>query len=177
MTELHLLVQPDSLSRSALGTISGGIALHFDEHVFPASDWSDLVVAVSLAWLETLVRIDRRDIREARVHFLDGPFCVDVRLDGGSIIVGLVESTLKRDVLRHQMSANLKEVLRDAASTVAQILHECRLRGWNDDEIARLYQLKHEAQELFRRESPGEHRTAPRAVPQKKPRKRTISPE
>jgi hypothetical protein len=155
MSELLFVTETASFNRSSLGTISGVVAFRVADEFFPATGWNDLAVAVTTAWLEALVRIAREETRSERVRFMDGPFWADLLRAENGIVVDLVESRLMGDVSRYHMSVNLRDVLSNAVSTAAEMLHECRVRGWEDADLVKLDQMKQEARKMLKEANAG----------------------
>ncbi len=124
--------------------------LQAERESFPAADWNDLVVVVTISWLEALLRIARRESRSERVHFMDGPFWADLVSAENEVIVDLVESRLTEDIHRYQLSINVKDSLNSTVSTVAQILHGCRVLGWSDPDLLKLDELKQASKKVLR---------------------------
>jgi hypothetical protein len=67
-----LRVDPDSLRRSRIGTISGRIYLQTNAGGFPEAGWDDIVVPVLCAWLDAVNSISVGS-RTQVVYFMEGP--------------------------------------------------------------------------------------------------------
>ncbi|HXJ40167.1 MAG TPA: hypothetical protein VNH18_12890 [Bryobacteraceae bacterium] len=86
-----LRVDPESLQRSRMGTISGQVYLQTDAGGFPEVGWDDIVVPVLYAWLNA-VNFVSASSRAQVVHFMDGPFRVELKhASRGMIALLLVE--------------------------------------------------------------------------------------
>src|SRR5882724_8337412 len=74
-----ILVGKDSLRKSESGAIWGEVWCQFDSHNFPEANWTDLIVAILIAWLEALYTLISGSEHCATVFFMDGPFHINVR--------------------------------------------------------------------------------------------------
>jgi hypothetical protein len=92
MNEARLVIDLSSIFPRASGPATGDIALVIGVIVFPMEGWNDFALAILEAWLTALVRIARRTSDAERVHFMEGPYMVDiVRLSNGAIQVRAIE--------------------------------------------------------------------------------------
>ena len=75
---------------------------------------------------------------------MDGPFWADLALTKeGVVAVNLVESRLRGDLIRHSVEVDPALLLHDAVAMTAQVVEECRARGWrNSDAVELARQLK-----------------------------------
>jgi hypothetical protein len=143
-----LIVDPSSLRRSRLGTISGQIYLQTTQGAFPGLGWSDIVIPFLCAWLNAILKLCAGQRETERVDFFDGPYCAYLRrLDSNSISILMVED--RQDGKQQSVEIPTGELLRNAASSSSQILAECRHRGWSDSDIRKLQKLHGATQKLI----------------------------
>jgi len=145
MNGITLEIDTESFSRSSLGVISGVIAIRIGDESFPAIDWDDLIVPVAIAWLEAILRIVGHLSKSERIWFMDGPFWVDLIDSEYDVRLFAVEDRSSGNLIRHDVGVDLHDLLANVANTAGQIIHECRLRGWNDSDLVKLEQLKQQA--------------------------------
>lgn len=139
MTDIGLVIIPESFARSDYGTISGEVYLRFADLFFPERGWSDIVVPVTSAWLVALQNLVQGQSRAERVSFMDGPFRAEITTLGqGAVGVHLVESRLRGNLILHQLEAELFPLLAGVIGAATQVLDECRHRNWLDRDVSEL---------------------------------------
>jgi hypothetical protein len=131
MTTVRLLVFDDELlSRSKSGTVWGRIFFDLGAQSFPDNGWSDLVVVVTNAWIEGLLRIKAHTTETTKVSFMDGPLLVSISPTGS----GLVQlDFIHKDCVKHSAITSFDELLQDAISAGKNLLDICRHHGWSSD--------------------------------------------
>lgn len=143
----HITVDPDTLALTDGGGITGRISISIAGNEFPADDWRDFVVVI-LGWVTAALRrvIENVGISE-RVHFMEGPYILDVHaLEGGRIALlasrrGEVIEELAADY------ASAKEFALEVIAASRQILRACSHRGFANRDIET---LEHDVDELSR---------------------------
>jgi hypothetical protein len=78
MTETRIVVDPKTIRPGGVGPATGNVWLALGQIAFPIKDWNDFVVVILEAWVSALVRLLRGVSEHERVHFMDGPYVVDV---------------------------------------------------------------------------------------------------
>ncbi len=129
-TETHLVTELGRLSVRPLGPVTAGIWLATGVSAFPMVGWSDFVVVVLGWWVAAILRLLRGESGMERVHFMDGPYAVEISMSdsrklhfrmfsgpGGGREVAFGESDVER------FTCELLDQSRKA-------LDECRLQGW-----------------------------------------------
>ena len=129
---------PGSLHTSPRAA-SGRFWCVIGEQPFPMEGWSDAVVVVLGWWANALIRLNAQAGDMEVVHFMEGPYEVEIRrLADGTFRVSAVERR-KLDVRRPGASdmsfATLSNALIAAATTV---LEECRGASWWSRDAASL---------------------------------------
>jgi hypothetical protein len=117
---------------------------------FPVRHWNDFVVVILEAWVEAIVRIVRAGSQRERVHFMEGPYAVEITSPScGALRFRAVE----RD--GHEKACVDAQTLPFADNLLAvseQILSACRDRNcWSadaDNLTAGLPALKKAAEKL-----------------------------
>jgi hypothetical protein len=148
LPRVEVAVEPETLERSAHGSITGRIWLRDgspeNQADFPEVGWSDFPVALLGAWTADLQRLARAVPSAdalARCHFMDGPYSFTVGVEpGGAWRISCWED--RREGRSEQgpqwitdQASFLGSLIRSGRSTLAH----CDSRGWwnNDTEALR----------------------------------------
>jgi hypothetical protein len=75
----HIVIDPQSVRLRGIGPSTGEIWFEFGSSAFPTPHWKDFVVVILEAWMAALLRIARRSSTFERVHFMDGPYHIEIR--------------------------------------------------------------------------------------------------
>jgi hypothetical protein len=135
-----VVVDAGSLTRSKMGQVSGTFHIEISQTSFPSSDWSDLVVAVLLGWLDELRRLDAGSRARTRLPFMDGPFALDVEpLSGEQWHITGVRTDTKESVVDGNCAAG--GMLQSCLGAAQIITDECSRRGWTSRDIVELQTL------------------------------------
>jgi len=129
--DIRLLIFDDELlSRSKSGTLWGRIYFDLGQEAFPDRGWSDMVVAFIGAWQKALIQIATFDADRRRVHFMDGPFAIDITpCADGFVILHFIH----KDLVKHSMKGHINDLLQDAVSSSNHLLSICERHGWLRD--------------------------------------------
>jgi hypothetical protein len=122
-------------TRSQNGAIWGRVYFEVGDEAFPDRGWTDLIAGFLTAWLEALTRIAIGSATQERVWFMDGPFCVDISVNGKSF---LSVTFLHKEALKNVVEANVKELLGNAIDVGKQVIASCKQRGWADSDVGNL---------------------------------------
>jgi hypothetical protein len=79
MSEAYLVVDAKTLSPGSMGPATGSIWLMLGDSAFPLSGWNDFVVVILEAWVSSILRLLRGLSDSELVHFMDGPYAVEIR--------------------------------------------------------------------------------------------------
>lgn len=132
---MRLYLSLETLRRSKKGTISGQVWLDFEEGTFPEKNWSDIAVAVVLAFLSATEKIISGRSDSEMVYFLDGPFYVQITRSAAD---RLEFHTFARQQSSHVVLADLQDWVTSVRSTAQELLRFCAAQGWDDADIAGL---------------------------------------
>jgi hypothetical protein len=136
MNEARLVVDPSTISMRASAPVTGDIALVVRGIVFPVAGWNDFVVVILAAWLNALVRIFRHASDAERVHFMEGPYAVDMtRLKTGAIQVRALDRPERERSVAEVIPLVLAE---NAVSAAEGVVRFCRARGHRATDFERL---------------------------------------
>jgi hypothetical protein len=136
MKEARLVVDPSSIALRTSGTATGDIALAIAGVVFPVAGWNDFVVVILEAWLSALVRMVQNASDAERVHFMEGPYAVDMtRLNTGAIQVRAFERPNRPRAIVDVMPLAL---VQNAVSSADDVLKFCRNQGHRSADLDRL---------------------------------------
>ena len=75
----HIMIDPSSFRLGGIGPSTGEIWLAFGRIAFPAPRWNDFVVVILEAFATALLRILMGRSTVERVHFMEGPYEVELR--------------------------------------------------------------------------------------------------
>lgn len=136
MNDVRLLVEPPTISLRTSAPATGSIALVVRDVVFPVEGWNDFVVVILEAWATALVRILQRSSETESVHFMEGPYVVELtRLTTGAIQVRALERSGRERVVTTVMSLVLAE---DALLAAQDVVTYCRSQGHRSRDFDRL---------------------------------------
>ncbi len=140
---VEVVVEPDTLSRTALGGITGRVWLRDgsqeNQADFPEVGWYDFPVALLSAWATELQRLARTLPSEgatAECHFMDGPYAFTVRTAGnGAWRISCVERRVQSpDDISHEWVTDSASFMAGLHRAARATLAACDARGWwNDD--------------------------------------------
>lgn len=130
-------IQPASLDSSSGGLITGVIYISLDERAFPDATWSDLIVAVLLGWVESLSGfLDGSDAAE--LHFMDGPFHVEITPGDQSNWTATLVHDRKRGPTRADYQVRPSAVVNAILNAGVGVLSESAARQWNSRDLVHL---------------------------------------
>jgi hypothetical protein len=129
--DVFLVVEEDRFfARSKSGAIWGTIYFQIgDNQFFPGKGWTDLVAAFVAGWLDGLLQVTTGTVPNQRVHFLDGPFAVDISMpQKGLANLNFVHN----DESKLFTVAEVKHLRAHAVSVGRELLLACQQKGWNN---------------------------------------------
>jgi hypothetical protein len=136
MSGPRLVVEPSSIALRTSGPVTGDITLDVGGVVFPLGGWNDFVIVILESWISALVRLVRRGSDAERVHFMEGPYVVDMkRLNTGAIEVRALERPNRQRAFAQVMPLELVENAIGAGESVAAF---CREHGHQSSDLDRL---------------------------------------
>lgn len=137
MTTARLLVDPSSIAlRAPPWPATGDIVLELGSVVFPATGWNDFVIVILEAWISALVRLVQNTSTRELVHFMDGPYEVDVRrVESGALQLRAMERPAKLHAL---IEVTPLPLLEDAAKSAEAVLQVCREASYRSRDVDRL---------------------------------------
>jgi hypothetical protein len=151
MTEARLIVDAETLRSGSAGPSTGLIWVALDDVPFPMHGWNDFVVVILSAWTDALLRLTRAPSSRELVHFMDGPYAVELQLTSADM---LRMSALKNQVQVASIDANALVLIESVLDGSEQVLAACRAQNrWSRDEEALsedLPMLRREAMRLRR---------------------------
>jgi len=101
------------------------------EDTFPAVGWDDFGVVILGWWAGALCRILRSESKNELVHFMDGPYAVEVSMPEPGM---LNFRMIARDVEVGTGAAEAKLFVANVIAQSQKLLDECRLQGgWSSD--------------------------------------------
>jgi hypothetical protein len=137
MTEARLVVGPSSISFRRSGPATGDIVLMIDGTPFPMGGWNDFVVVIVEAWISALLQLLRGSSAIERVHFMEGPYAVDMGpLQSGSVRIRTFERTNREHMLVDVPCATLVESAIAAGEDVLKACESAQQRSRDSDRLA-----------------------------------------
>ena len=112
-TQTSLVADAGTLRVRARGPAIGGI-------------WSDFVVVILRWWANALLKIIQNNGSQERVHFMEGPYAVDVCLSSEMLHFRLIS----RDSEVGTVDAALGPFVSALTLQTREVLHACRLQRW-----------------------------------------------
>jgi hypothetical protein len=130
---IEVVTDPQTLSRSASGAITGRLVLRSQVGSFPDEQWSDFPVVVLSWWINGLRELVAAERSSFEGMFMDGPFAFRVTLEG---LAGLAKvAWIERGSELIVGSFELNPFLCSAAEAGSCILQSCRAHGWQSKDI------------------------------------------
>jgi hypothetical protein len=136
MTDARLVVDPSSLLLRASGPATGDIVLILGSVVFPIAGWNDFVIVILDAWISALVRLVRDTSESERVHFMEGPYAVDItRLENGAFRLCAIERPNRKRALVEVRPLPVVESSITAAEAVLQVCRDAAYRSRDVEQL------------------------------------------
>jgi UDP-N-acetylglucosamine 2-epimerase (non-hydrolysing)/GDP/UDP-N,N'-diacetylbacillosamine 2-epimerase (hydrolysing) len=133
LSPLRISIDPQAMSRSRKGTIFGPICFFIDDQAFPASWYTDLVVAFLSVWFEAIVKILSRKRNHERVRFYHNPYSVDISsAEEGAVDLEFIWHNGSDEKLVASFHAHLRELTLQSMDAAQRTLAVCEERGWSD---------------------------------------------
>jgi hypothetical protein len=132
-------VDTGSLTRSSHGQIAGVVYATINGRAFPEIAWSDSVIPVLSSWLEALLNLGRRSGGEVSLHFMDGPFRIDVANGERWHMKAIDGRRADRTVAERDVSPS--EAIAAVQRAASRTLEACSERAWWSPDIDRLVGL------------------------------------
>lgn len=126
----HLVIDLSSLKVRSPGPAIAGVWLTFGEAALPSQGWTDFVVVILGWWADALLKILKDKTLHAIVHFMDGPFMVEVSMaESGRLSFKMLDDSAGSRVVAAG-GAPLKQFLAEVAEQSRLVLKECESRKW-----------------------------------------------
>jgi hypothetical protein len=142
-SDITLKIGPESLHRTKMGTISGEIWLQGEEWAFPAAHWNDIVIPVLRAWLAAVNDLSRGMRKRDMVHFMDGPYFVELTASANQIELLLTADRPNGE--ERCCQADAVALRKNAVDAADLLLAKCRELEWNNDDIDHLRRTRDRA--------------------------------
>ena len=127
-------LDPASLERSSLGSITGRIAVQSGNSWFPERSWSDFPVVIIRWWIDAGRALETN--ATARFLFMDGPFeLVATPTAAGRCAL----SFMKRPREVFASEAAVADILVAIRRVAAELVQECRDRNWQSKELEEIW--------------------------------------
>lgn len=144
MPSFAVLVDVESLNRSAHGQVSGIVYVEIDGIPFPERQWSDSIIVVLASWLEALNNLATGISPRTSLRFMDGPFRIDVQGGGDCVHVSAVDGR-RGETLVNETDEDLAAMRTATRMAAAQVLQGCSQKTWWSPDIDRLVHLSNQA--------------------------------
>jgi hypothetical protein len=136
MNEARLVVDTSTITLRRSAPATGDITIVLRGIVFPAAGWNDFVLVILEAWLASLVRLLKRTSEAERVHFMEGPYAVDLsRAATGAIQVRALHRPDRERAVVEVMPFGLAE---NGVAMAEGVVALCRAKGYRSPDLDRL---------------------------------------
>jgi len=133
LSPFRISIDPPAMSRSKKGTIFGHICFFIGEQAFPASWYTDLVVAFICVWLTAVVKILSGKRNHERIRFYHNPYSVDISAaEEGAVDLEFIWHNVSDDQLVASFHARIRELTQQSMEAATSILAVCDERDWSD---------------------------------------------
>ena len=78
MSEARIFFDAKTLRQGGVGPATGNVWVMLGDVAFPQIGWNDFAVVVLEAWVSAILRLLRSVSRNELVHFMDGPYVVEL---------------------------------------------------------------------------------------------------
>jgi len=149
--EVSIIIDFNSLERSASGLITGKICLSFLERSFPEENWFDSVVVVLGWWLQAAINMLENPSESQKLRFMEGPFWAAISSTKNSDYweMSCIDGRkgVHTDLTVAVDPKAFTERLLDASE---KMLKECHNRKWNDGDVDLLKEVNIRIREKIR---------------------------
>jgi hypothetical protein len=131
---------PESLRRSASGSITGILHFSFGDNHFPGLGWSDFVLVILGWWIAALRSNDRNILLE----FMDGPYRLRVTRSDDAATLDCIESR-QQDVVSFSTRVRFLDLRKQVEEVAQKATAACRTQNWDSDDLRALARsLRHD---------------------------------
>lgn len=126
-------VSPGEFGLAGGGPVTGPIWTRVAGTDFPESGWPDFPVALLGGWLTTLSELEHGDPQPAVLHFMEGPYGLEVVRSGAVWSLRALEND--DDLITETTVDSLDEILAPVRQAASRTLAACREHGWNSSDM------------------------------------------
>jgi hypothetical protein len=133
VNEARIIVDPTTVHRGRSGA-TGNICVALGTLVFPDPNWNDFVVVILDAWAAALVRILNGTSEFERVHFMEGPYAVDIEVPStGELRLRAIDRG-QGEREKAVVDTPLTGFIDSLTSSATSVLAACRQEGsWSNE--------------------------------------------
>jgi len=132
---IQFATTPGSVRAGTVGPATGDVWLQFGDTAFPVDGWNDFVVVVLEAYACALIRLLEGNGDRQLVHFLEGPYSVEVSGSREFLTLRALENDrIERAVAETDAAALVQSLLVGADA----VLNQCREIGWESTDTDKL---------------------------------------
>jgi len=136
MIQARLVVDAKTLRAGSVSPATGAVWIAWDGVAFPSEGWDDFVVVILDAWASALLNLLRSRSEREEVHFMEGPYSVDVTRASESVFqVCAIE---RRRGLHASVAADARILVQSVIAAVESVLAACRAAHIGSAEVDRL---------------------------------------
>lgn len=132
----HIVINHGSFRPGGVGPSTGEIWLTIDGVAFPAPHWNDFVIVILEAWAAALLRLARGYSRFERVHFMDGPYEVELSRTGEGVLE--LRALERGSVEKARVSVRVDPLLADLLAAAEAMVLACHRHGDTSNDAVRL---------------------------------------
>jgi len=157
MTNVRIVVDAKSISPGRTGPATGNVWIMLGQLAFPFQNWNDFVVVILEAWASAVVRMLRGVSEHERVHFMEGPYVVEVSRASEDVLrLHAIERVRQEQEIASE-DARALDFIDGMLACSEEVLAACRQKGcWSVDADkleAALPLLREEAAKLTKPQS------------------------
>jgi hypothetical protein len=135
VSKADLWVDLSTLDLRRRGPATGNIVLLVDGEKFPAPAWNDFAIVILDAWIRALHQMTTRQSARERVHFMEGPYAVDLlRLQDGRLEVRAIAGDRRGACVR----VAKRSMAEKAVATADSVLLRCQQSSYRPRDVALL---------------------------------------
>src|SRR5262245_60597798 len=134
MTKVRIVVDAKSIRPGSAGPATGNIWIMLGQLAFPFQNWNDFVVVILEAWASAVVRMLRGVSEHERVHFMDGPYVVEVSSASEDVLRLRAIERARQELERGCEDARALDFIDGLLACSEEVLAACRQKGcWSVD--------------------------------------------
>jgi hypothetical protein len=134
MIQVQVLIEADSVRASPGGSLTANIWLALDRFEFPTYRWNDFAVVILSWWVSAALDLIRNNILEKTIHFMDGPYAVEVAIAPLGMLRFRALEGVGRNIEIANVQGHALPFIESVVFASHMLIEECkRLQWWSAD--------------------------------------------